>query len=103
MGFTAGVTTLVFVTKRFSSNDTKKKKVVVIGGGYAGRSFIKSINTDKYDVVLVDKHLKAEKQSFMFKLLNFTSGRWRAHSWPNSTYITSYVASVVPNKSLVVL
>lgn len=40
--------------------EDKKKKIVVVGAGYAGRSFLKDINTDIYDVVFVDKKLKIE-------------------------------------------
>lgn len=55
----------------YNNSQRQKQKVVVIGGGYAGRSFIKSIDTSKFDVILVDKHLQKEENSFLFNLINF--------------------------------
>ncbi len=47
----------------------KKKRVVVVGGGYGGRSFVKHIDTAKYDVVLVDKYLETRKQPWLVDVL----------------------------------
>lgn len=33
-----------------------KKKVVVIGGGFAGLNFVKHLDTDKFDITLIDRN-----------------------------------------------
>lgn len=49
------------VRKHFQN---QKKKILVVGAGYAGRSFLKDINTDIYDVEFVDKKLKIDTDVF---------------------------------------
>lgn len=61
----------VQAARMYNNSQKQKQKVVVIGGGYAGRSFIKTIDTSKFDVVLIDKDLQKEKKSFLFNLVSF--------------------------------
>lgn len=61
----------VQAARMYNNSQKHKQKVVVVGGGYAGRSFIKTIDTAKFDVVLVDKDLQKEEKSFLFNLISF--------------------------------
>jgi NADH dehydrogenase FAD-containing subunit len=67
---------------------------VVLGGGYAGRSFVKSIDKDQYDVVLIDKSLhKTEKKLF------FDRFRVNALTYqPQPNYVDSISENAVVNQ-----
>lgn len=70
---------------------------MVIGGGYAGRSFVKSIDTDKFDVVLVDRNLHKEDKSYLFDLVKFRTLNFQ----PQPNYVDSISENKIVNQYMV--
>eukprot|EP01032_Pedospumella_encystans_P030202 gene30202-34089_t len=74
-----------------------RKKVVVVGGGYAGRSFVKTIDTNKYDVVLVDRHLHKEDKSYLSGLIKFKTLNFQ----PQPNYVDSISENKIVNQFMI--
>ena len=55
--------------KGISFNTISKRKILVLGAGYAGRSFIKNIDTSKFDVIIIDKAIGTES-SFLKNIIS---------------------------------
>ena len=83
------------LTRRYKNAQSgPKKKIVVLGGGYAGRTFVKTIDTKKYDVVLVDRNLDTQERSFGFNLFNIRTLTFQ----PQPNYVDSISDNKVVNQ-----